>query len=132
MLTILAALIVWAALVAPDQPQDLTLTGFFRLPLEGLVLIALARRPATHPRRILAVIAGPVLALVVILKILDIGFFTAFARPFDPVGDLGNVGTGIETLRAALGRTEANLLDRRRSGARRRPRRPHDARAASG
>jgi hypothetical protein len=47
---------------------------------------------------------------VVILKILDVGFITAFARPFDPVGDLGNLGTGVETLRAALGHTKANLL----------------------
>jgi hypothetical protein len=47
---------------------------------------------------------------VVILKILDVGFFTAFARPFDPVGGLGNLATGVETLRAAIGRTEANLL----------------------
>jgi hypothetical protein len=50
------------------------------------------------------------LALVVVLKILDIGFFTAVARPFDPIGDLGNVTTGIETMRAAVGHTEANLL----------------------
>jgi hypothetical protein len=47
---------------------------------------------------------------VVILKILDIEFFTAFARPFDLVGDAGDAGIGIETLRAALGHTEANLI----------------------
>ena len=41
-LTILAVAIVWAVLVAPDQPQYLTLNAFLRLPLEGLVLIALA------------------------------------------------------------------------------------------
>jgi hypothetical protein len=55
-------------------------------------------------------VVGLVLGLVVILKVLDIGFINTFARPFDPVGDLGNLGTGVETLRAALGRTEANLL----------------------
>jgi phosphatidylglycerophosphate synthase len=33
-LTALSVVIVWAALVAPDQPRHLTLTGFLRLPLE--------------------------------------------------------------------------------------------------
>ena len=108
--TIFAVLVVWAALVAPDQPQNLTLTAFLRLPLEGLVLIALAVLLPTTARRILAGLAGSVLGLLVILKILDIAFFTAFARPFDLVGDAGDAGIGIETLRGALGHTAANLI----------------------
>jgi phosphatidylglycerophosphate synthase len=109
-LTVLAVLIVWAALVAPDRPEDLTPTAFLRVPLDGLGLIALGLFLPRIPRRSLAAIAGPALGLVVILKVLDIGFFTAFARPFDPVGDLGNIGNGIETLRAAIGRAQANLI----------------------
>jgi phosphatidylglycerophosphate synthase len=109
-LTVLALLIVWAAFVAPDRPEDLTPGAFFRIPFDGLVLIAAGILLPRVPRRILAALAGPALGLVVILKILDIGFFTAFARPFDPVGDLGNVGAGIETLRAAIGRTQADRL----------------------
>jgi phosphatidylglycerophosphate synthase len=109
-LTVLAVLIVWAALVAPNQPQDLTVTAFFRIPLEGLVLLALAAVLPSIPRRILAGLAGPALALLVVLKILDIAFFTAFARPFDIIGDAGDAGIGIETLRDALGRSEANLI----------------------
>jgi phosphatidylglycerophosphate synthase len=109
-LTILAVLLVWAALVAPDQPSGLTPTAFVRLPLEGLVLIALALVLPATTRRILAGLVGPALALVVILKILDIGFFITFDRPFDPLGDLSDAGVGIETLRAAIGRTQANLV----------------------
>jgi phosphatidylglycerophosphate synthase len=109
-LTALALLIVWAALVAPDRPEDLTPTAFLRVPLDGLALIAVGALLPRIPRRILAALAGPLLGLVVILKILDIGFFTAFARPFDPVGDLSNIGTGIETLQAAIGSSEANLI----------------------
>ena len=109
-MTILAVLIVWAALVAPNQPQTVTLIAFFRIPLEGLVLIALAAVLPTIPRRILAGLAGPALALLVILKILDIVFFNLFARPFSIVGDAGDAGIGIETMRDALGRTEANLI----------------------
>ena len=109
-LTILAALIVWAALVAPDQPSAVRLTGFLRVPLEGLVLVALAVTLPRGARRVLAGVVGPLLALIVILKILDIAFFTAFARPFDLIGDAGDAGIGIETMRDALGRTEANLI----------------------
>ena len=109
-ITALALLIVAAAFVAPNQPQNLTLMAFVRVPLEGLVLVALAVLLPPLPRRILAGLIGPLLGLVVILKILDLVFFTAFARPFDPIGDLGSLGTGVETLRAAIGPTQANLL----------------------
>jgi phosphoglycerol transferase MdoB-like AlkP superfamily enzyme len=109
-LTILALLVVWAALVAPNRPQGLTPTAFVRVPLEGLVLIVLAVVLPATARRIVAAIVGPTLALVVIVKILDIGFFRTFDRPFDPVGDFGDAGIGVETLRAAIGGTTANLL----------------------
>ncbi|HSO98624.1 MAG TPA: CDP-alcohol phosphatidyltransferase family protein [Solirubrobacteraceae bacterium] len=108
--TVLAVLVVWAALVAPDQPGNLTITAFLRLPVEGLVLIVLAVVLPATARRVVAGFVGPALGLLVILKILDISFFAAFARPFDLVGDAGNAGIGIETLRAALGHTEANLI----------------------
>ena len=109
-LTILAVALVWAALVAPDQPSAVTAAAFVRVPLEGLVLIALAVVLPVRPRRILAGLVGPVLGLVVILKMLDIAFITFVARPFDPVGDLGNLGTGVETMRSAVGGTRANLI----------------------
>ena len=57
----------------------------------------------------LAVVAGAVLALLVVVKVLDMGFITAFDRPFDPISDSSYVGIGIETLRDAIGRSSANL-----------------------
>jgi phosphatidylglycerophosphate synthase len=109
-LTVLAALLVWVVLVAPDQPRYLTLSGFLRIPLEGLVLIAVALVLPAIPRRILAVLAGLALTLVVILKVLNYGFFTTFNRPFDPIGDTSSVGIGITTLREVVGRAEADLI----------------------
>jgi phosphatidylglycerophosphate synthase len=109
-LTILAVALVWVALVAPDEPIRLTPSAFVRIPLEGLVLVAVAVVLPATARRLLAGVVGPVLTLVVILKILDIGFFAAFDRPFDPYQDVSYAGTGIETLRASIGRTEANLV----------------------
>jgi phosphoglycerol transferase MdoB-like AlkP superfamily enzyme len=78
--------------------------------VEGLALVVLAVVLPPTARRVLAALLGPIIGVVVILKMLDIAFFTAFTRPFDLVGDLGNLATGVETLRAAMGRGQANLL----------------------
>jgi phosphatidylglycerophosphate synthase len=108
-LTLLALLLVWAALVAPDQPSRLTLGAFARLPLELLVVVAVAALLPATPRRVLAVVLGAVLGVLVLVKVLNIGFFTAFDRPFKPLDDSGYVGIGIETLRDAIGRSSADL-----------------------
>jgi phosphatidylglycerophosphate synthase len=109
-LTVLALLVVWAALVAPNQPSDFTLGAFARLPLELLVVVTLAVLLPTIPRRVLAVVLGVLLAVLVVVKVLDMGFFTAFDRPFDPVSDSSYVRIGIETLRDAIGRSSGNLV----------------------
>jgi phosphatidylglycerophosphate synthase len=108
-LSVFAVLLVWAALVAPNQPSRLNPGAFARLPLELLVVVAVAALLPATPRRVLAVIAGAVLSVLVVVKVLDIGFFTAFDRPFKPVDDSSYVGIGIETLRDAVGSSSANL-----------------------
>ena len=102
-------LIVWIALVAPDHPSRLTLGAFARLPLELLVVIAVAALLPARPRRVLAVVVGALLSVLVLVKLLNIGFYTAFDRPFQPVDDSRYVGIGIETLRDAIGRSSANV-----------------------
>jgi phosphatidylglycerophosphate synthase len=109
-LTVLALALVWVALVAPHQPGHFSLGAFGRLPLELLVAVALAAVLPATPRRVLAVIAGAVLSALVVVKVLDIGFFTAFDRPFKPVDDSTYVGIGIETLRDAIGSSSADLV----------------------
>ena len=108
-LTVLALLLVWAALVMPNQTSQLTVGAFARLPLELLVVVALAVLLPATPRRVLAVVVGAVLGVLVLVKVLDMGFFTAFDRPFDPVSDSSYAGIGIETLRDAIGSSNANL-----------------------
>jgi phosphatidylglycerophosphate synthase len=108
-LTVLALLLVWAALVAPHQPSRLTLAAFARLPLELLVVVALAVVLPATARRVLAVTGGAVLGLLVLVKVLDIGVFTIFDRPLKPVDDWSLRWTAIETLRDAIGRSHANL-----------------------
>jgi phosphatidylglycerophosphate synthase len=107
-LTVLALLLLWAALVAPNQTSQLDVGAFVRLPLELLVVVALGvLLPVT--RRALAVVGGAVLGVLVVVKVLDMGFITAFDRPFDPVSDSTYVGIGIETLGDAIGRSSATV-----------------------
>lgn len=110
LLTVLALLLVWAALVAPDQLSRVSLGAFVRLPIEGLIVLAVALVLPGTPRRILAWAAGAALGVLVLVKVLDMGFFATFDRPFNPVDDWGYAGIGIETLRDSIGRTSADLV----------------------
>ncbi len=109
-LTILALLFVWAALVGPDQPIALKLDAFLRLPLEGFVLIALGAVFAPRARSVLIWVVGPLLGLVLILKLINIGFYTGFDRPFDAYQDLRYVGFASQTLRASVGQATGILI----------------------
>jgi phosphatidylglycerophosphate synthase len=109
-LTGFALLFVWVALVAPDQPLLLRPGAFLRLPLEGFVLIALAVGLPPRGRRAIGWVVGPVLALVVLLKLLNVGFFAAFDRPFDIYQDVSYAGIGSETLRDSIGGPHATMV----------------------
>jgi phosphatidylglycerophosphate synthase len=108
-LTVVALALIWIALVSPHQPSEFALGAFVRLPLELLIVVAGAVLLPAAGRRVLAITVGALLSLVVLAKVLDIGFFTAFNRPFRPVDDLSYIGIGIETLRDAIGATRAYL-----------------------
>ncbi len=109
-LTILAVVILWFALLAPNHTEQLTLERFARLPLEVIVVLALALVLPRTARRVMAWILGPVIGLLLLVKFLDMGFFLGFDRPFNPVDDWSYASIGIETMREAIGRTSANLV----------------------
>jgi phosphatidylglycerophosphate synthase len=111
LITALSIAIVWAALVAPDQPDHFRSTAFLRIPIEGLFLIALAVVLPVTGRRILAVLAGLTLALVVVLKVVNYQIFSLFDRPFEPLGDIGQIGNALETLRLEDGASQARLIE---------------------
>jgi hypothetical protein len=99
----LAVLLVWLALLAPDRLSRLSLGTFLRIPVEGLALVALGLVLPAKPRRIVALTAGVVLGLLAIAKVLDVGYFAALDRPFDPVGDWSSIGPAIGVLRDSVG-----------------------------
>jgi phosphatidylglycerophosphate synthase len=110
-LTISSFLLVWAVLVSPDQPDFFTAGAFLRVPLEGLVVVLIAIFLPVDGRRILAVLTGLALALVVVLKVIDYEIFSLFSRPFEPLGDIGQFGNALETLRLEQGASQARLIE---------------------
>ncbi|HEY2055889.1 MAG TPA: CDP-alcohol phosphatidyltransferase family protein [Solirubrobacterales bacterium] len=110
-LTIVSIVIVWAALVVPDEPAHFKSAALLRVPLEGLVLVALALVLPVTGRRILAVFTGLALALVVVLKVVNYQIFSLFDRPFEPLGDIGQFSNALETLRLEDGASQARLIE---------------------
>jgi phosphatidylglycerophosphate synthase len=110
-LTILSFLLVWAVLVFPDQPEFFKAGAFLRVPLEGLVVVAIAIFLPVNGRRILAVLTGLALALVVVLKVVNYEIFSLFSRAFEPLGDIGQFGNALETLRLEQGASQARLIE---------------------
>jgi phosphatidylglycerophosphate synthase len=108
-LTLFAFVVVWAALIAPSRPWMLTPGAFVRVPLEGIAIVTLAVVLPTRIRRVVPWVLGPALGLLVLVKLLDLGFFIAFDRPFNPVDDWSFASLGVESVRNTFGRTVADL-----------------------
>ncbi len=109
-ITVAAVVTVWLALVAPDDLSELTPAAFARIPLEGLVLVALALVLRPRGRRTAAVVFGVALGLVVIVKGLDMGFYAVLDRPFEPLSDYGYFGPGLGVLGDSVGGAGAIVI----------------------
>jgi hypothetical protein len=120
---VLAALLVLLALNIPIQiiPEEverdtfvpLPLESFVRLPLEALVFFAVVLALPTRFGRVrtaLAIVAGIVLGLSSVSKILDIGFGQALNRPFDPLIDWTYGYSVIELVRDSFGHGPGTVL----------------------
>lgn len=107
--TVLAFVLLWVALLLPDQAQLLAGAAFLRLPLELVLLAGLALVLPDRLRAPAAVVVGVVLGLLTILRLLDMGFFAALGRPFDPLFDWRYLGAGAGVLGSAVGQQRATL-----------------------
>lgn len=102
-----AAAVVWAALVAPDRLELLTPGVFARIPVEGLVLVALGLLLPRRPRRVMAALAGIAFGLLTLLKIIDLAFYQVLGRPSNPALDWDHVVPAIGVVRDSIGATAA-------------------------
>lgn len=107
MCTVLAVLLVWAVLVAPDRAFRLAPTVLLRIPLEGLVLVALVLVLPWH--RAVATAAGALLGLLAVVRILDLGFNQVLNRPFNPVTDWRLIPPAVGAFRDSAGAVWADV-----------------------
>lgn len=113
LVTVLAALLVVAALTTPERLEQLELGEFVRLPLELIVYLAVVLAVPDRFRRVrtvLAVVAGLVLALSAVFKVLDLGFREALNRPFDVLIDWRYAGSLVETAQDSVDGQNGTLL----------------------
>lgn len=108
-ISVLAALLVWVALVAPELPGSVVPVAFLRLPVEGLVLVGVALALGSRPRLRRWVLwgVGVALALLLLVRLLDQGFRKGFFRRFNLVSDWRYSGSGLDLLTDTLGRPVA-------------------------
>ena len=97
-------------MLLPDRLTRTDLGSFLAIPVElalGAVLL-LVLPPAA--RRPVAVALAVLLGALTVLKIIDIGFYAALSRPFDPVLDWGLASGTWQLLDGSLGAGRALLI----------------------
>jgi phosphatidylglycerophosphate synthase len=108
-ITVLSVGLVWGVLIAPDRALQFTPAAFARIPLEGLVLVAIALVLPTWPRRIVATVAGILFGLLTLVKILNIAFYEEMGRAFNPVFGWVDIGPAVGVVRDTIGPTRTNI-----------------------
>jgi phosphatidylglycerophosphate synthase len=107
LVTALSLVVVWFVLVLPDRVTHLTPGAFVRIPVEALVLVALVLVLGPRLRRGVSVAFGVLLGLVLVVKVLDLGFSSVLDRTFDPLNDSYYLGPAIGVLGDSIGRPAA-------------------------
>ena len=110
MTTVLAIVLVWFGLIGPNEISRFSLAAFLRIPIEGLVLVAVVVMLPVTARRIVAALVGTVLGLLTVVKIVDMGFFVAINRPFNPTADWSYFQSAEGLLSVSIGRPKAILF----------------------
>ncbi|HVV20502.1 MAG TPA: sulfatase [Pseudonocardiaceae bacterium] len=105
--TTLACLLVLFALIAPEDPNELSVWDFVRIPVEALVGAAVLIVLPARARRITAAVVGVLLGLVTIMKLFDMGFYVSLARPFDPIFDWAFLSPGVNFVESIVGKAGA-------------------------
>lgn len=100
--TALAALLLLAVLLAPG-PEHAKPAALVRLPIEGLLGLALVLAVPPRARRAASIFVGAALGLWLVLRVIDIGFYAVLYRPFDPVLDWSFLTSGVTVLRTSMG-----------------------------
>src|SRR5690242_15867015 len=106
-LTTLAFLLVLFALVGPNQLGQLSPWVLVRIPVEALVGVAVLLFLPRRARIAVALAAGSLLGLLTMVKFVDMGFYAAFARPFNVLFDWSFFGPAVNFFTNATGHVGA-------------------------
>ncbi len=109
-ITGLALVVLGFALLAPDRAWQFSFGAFVRIPVEALVLVAVALVLPPWPRRIVATIAGILLSLLAFDKILNIAMYEEVDRAFNPLNDWSSISPAAGVVRDAIGTTLTNVV----------------------
>ncbi|WP_282096078.1 sulfatase-like hydrolase/transferase [Epibacterium ulvae] len=102
---LLSALLLHLVFVLPNYPPALTWERLVLAPLElPLVLCVLLAMPRWQVLRVFLV---ALLSLIVVMKLADLGMFTALNRPFNPVADYPLLGSLVDLGAGAFGKGAA-------------------------
>ncbi len=107
---VLAVAIVWFDLVTPERPWQYSLAAFVRIPVEALVLVAVALVLPPRPRRIVAAVAGVLFGLLTVDKILNFEFFENVDRAFNPIRDWDSISPAVGVVSDSIGATLTKIL----------------------
>jgi phosphatidylglycerophosphate synthase len=107
LLTAAALVLVWVCLALPSRSAALSGWALLRIPVEGLVLVGVTLVLPRRPGRFLAALVGLVVAALLMLKTLDLGFAAVLDRPFSPLTDWTYLGSGVGVLGDSIGRVPA-------------------------
>ncbi|WP_433207285.1 sulfatase-like hydrolase/transferase [Dactylosporangium sp. CS-047395] len=108
--TVLGAAVVLFTLVTPDSLTQYTWMAFLRIPIEGLLLVAVFLAVRGRARTVVLSVAGVVLGLLLIIRLFNLGFYTALSRPFDPVLDWVLLDPAFGLVESSLGKPAAVVL----------------------
>jgi hypothetical protein len=108
-LTVLGGLLVFLALTVPREFGQLTPLVFLRIPVEALVGVAGLLVLPARVRRVAALVAGALLALLTLLRVLQMGFLAVVARPFDPIFDWPQLASGASLVHVPFGAVGVTL-----------------------
>ena len=102
-LTALAALLLFVALAAPKQVEQISPAALLRIPVEALAGLALLLVLPARVRRPVAAVVGALIGVLGLLRVLDMGFLSVLDRPFDLVLDWVLLGNAKDFLDEAYG-----------------------------
>jgi hypothetical protein len=101
--TVLALLLLWIVLETPQRFDHVTPAAYLRIPVEGLVLVGLALVLPSRWIRGAGVVVGVLLGVLAVVRALDMGFWEALHRSFNPVNDASLLAPAVGVLEDSVG-----------------------------